>query len=99
MKIFRHIFLVISLTFIGCKETNTSNQGIYDFMNIVIKEQKLDKIYVKSITPRDSFNGLESDSVTFNKVLFKIQQKGQKEESADENEQYFSFDIDITNNL
>ncbi|MFK7749486.1 MAG: hypothetical protein AB8B65_13910 [Kordia sp.] len=94
MKVFRNILLLISLTFISCNQKETSHQDIYDFIEIVIKEQQLDKNHAISITPESRFSISESDDVTFNEALFEIQQKEQKQKAFDKNEDYvFTFNI------
>ncbi|WP_298511331.1 hypothetical protein [uncultured Kordia sp.] len=84
MKTFNSILILIVLTIIGCKQQDTSHQDIYDFMQIVIKEQKLDKNYAIRITPESGFNQVEADSVTLDKLILKIQNKGQKKELTKE---------------
>jgi len=49
---------------------DTSNQNIYDFMKIVIADQKLDLNYGLSIEPENNCNGVQEDQIFLKTLLF-----------------------------
>lgn len=79
----QHLLLLILLAFCSCKQSkkDTSHQDIYEFMKVVIKLEKLNQNYGLRINPESRFNTSESDSITFNNLLFEIDYKKQKIDS------------------
>ncbi|AXG70544.1 hypothetical protein KORDIASMS9_02784 [Kordia sp. SMS9] len=88
MKSLKIITIALSILVISCQKThqNNAHPEIYDFMEIVIKEQKLDPSYALRLLPESRFTSFDSDSIMFNNLLFKIQQKKIMEKNKKEEE-------------
>jgi hypothetical protein len=81
-NILTFIFLTVSVSSFG-QTPDSSNQNIYDFMKIVIADQKLDLSYGLTIEPESNCNLLQDDK-TFLKTLL-IQNKKQAVKSDTSN--------------
>lgn len=81
----RNTLFILLYIFISCGQSGNKNiassQDIYDFMKVVIKEQKLNLDYGLRIEPQSSFSIQESDQTTFNSLLSELKEK--KREIAD----------------
>lgn len=80
-----NILFVLLFTCVGCQKSISSginsNKDIYDFMKIIIDEQKLNLKYGIRLEPESNFNLTEPDSESFKLLLTKLESSKQKTDS------------------